>query len=49
MNPRTTLLTLAAAVLLQAVNAQAQAPNPQYLREFFSVERVLREIKGTDP
>ena len=49
MLTRTAALTLAAAVLLQAINARAQVTNPPYLREFPSVERVLRQIKGVDP
>jgi hypothetical protein len=50
MKSRIVLLTLAAlAALLQTPNTRAQATNPPHLREFPSVERVLREIKGTDP
>src|SRR5262245_17768749 len=49
MKPRPSLAVVAALQLLLTINASSQAPNPPYLREMPSEERVLREIKGTEP
>ena len=46
MNPRT---FLALVVLSLTITTYAQAPNPLYLREMPSEEKVVREIQGTDP
>jgi len=46
MKPRT---FLALVVLSLTITTNAQAPNPLYLREMPSEEKVVREIQGSDP
>jgi len=46
MKPRT---FLALVVLSLAITAYAQSPNPLYLREMPTEDRVVREMQGTDP
>ena len=46
MKPRT---FLALVVLSLTITTNAQAPNPLYLREMPSEQKVVREIQGTDP
>src|SRR5215472_4402331 len=49
MNSRIIVLaSLALTGLLLKTAAHAQAPNPLYLREMPSEERILREVKGSD-
>jgi hypothetical protein len=46
MKPRT---FLALVVLSLTITAYAQSPNPLYLREMPTEDRVVREMQGTDP
>jgi hypothetical protein len=46
MKPRTLFILV---ILSQAITANPQAPNPLYLREMPSEQKVLREIQGNDP
>ena len=46
MKPRTFLALL---VLSLSITADAQGPNPSYLREMPSEAKVVRELQGTDP
>src|SRR6476660_7400156 len=53
MNPRLMIALVLGLVcfigLVHIRHAQAQAPNPPYLREMPSEQRILRDVKGADP
>jgi hypothetical protein len=53
MNPRLIMALVLVAILLlgplNTTNAQTQTPNPLYLREMPTEEKVLHDVRGVDP